>query len=84
MFLILILAPLLQIIFFQNLPELTELDLAYNSLREFDFDYFDQVGTLSALKVNCSHNKINELKDNSTFLTVRENGNINLIHEIYW
>lgn len=58
---------------FQNLPELEHLDLAYNNLRDFDFDYFDQAGTLSALKVNVSFNKISELKDNSTaFMMNRE------------
>lgn len=30
-------------VYFQNLPELETLDLAYNKLTTFDFDYFDQV-----------------------------------------
>ncbi|XP_037026425.1 chaoptin isoform X1 [Bradysia coprophila] len=51
---------------FQNLPELEVLDLAYNKLTNFDFDYFDQVGTLSSLRVNMSHNTIVELADNNT------------------
>lgn len=32
-----------QLFSFQNLPEMEKLDLAYNSLLSFDFDYFDQV-----------------------------------------
>ncbi|KAJ6640078.1 Chaoptin, partial [Pseudolycoriella hygida] len=49
-----------------SLPELEVLDLAYNKLTNFDFDYFDQVGTLSSLRVNISHNNIVELVDNNT------------------
>lgn len=58
----------------QNLPDLTTLDLAYNNLRNFDFDFFDQVGTLSTLSVNVSFNKITELRDNSSFISNREQG----------
>ncbi|XP_055716156.1 chaoptin [Phlebotomus papatasi] len=54
---------------FQNLPETEIIDLAYNSLNYFDFEFFDQVGTLSTLKVNVSHNKINYLFDNKTFFS---------------
>lgn len=50
------------------------LDLAYNNLRNFDFDFFDQVGTLSTLSVNVSFNKISELRDNSSFISNREHG----------
>uniref|UniRef100_A0A182PNT2 LRRCT domain-containing protein n=1 Tax=Anopheles epiroticus TaxID=199890 RepID=A0A182PNT2_9DIPT len=48
---------------FQNLPELEKLDLAYNSLTTFDFMYLDQasVGSLTALEVDVSHNKIKTL-----------------------
>jgi Leucine-rich repeat (LRR) protein len=48
------------------LPELRLLDLSFNKLKEFDFDYFDQIGTLSYLTVNVSHNVIHELSDNSS------------------
>lgn len=51
---------------FQNLPELELLDLAYNALQTFDFEYFDQVGTLSTLRVNVSHNSIFELTSNQS------------------
>lgn len=51
---------------FQNLPEVEAIDLAYNSMDYFDFDYLDQVGTLASLKVNISYNKINSLVDNSS------------------
>lgn len=54
---------------FQNLPDLEFLDLAYNQLPEFDFTWFDQVGTLAALKVNASHNVMTRLKiDSSNYL----------------
>ncbi|XP_055324765.1 chaoptin [Sitodiplosis mosellana] len=49
---------------FQNLPELQLLDLAYNSMVTFDFNMCDQVGTLSSLHVNASHNRIIELSLN--------------------
>ncbi|XP_031631630.1 chaoptin isoform X2 [Contarinia nasturtii] len=49
---------------FQNLPELQHLDLAYNSMGIFDFNICDQVGTLSSLRVNASHNRISELSLN--------------------
>lgn len=54
------------VLFFQNLPEVEHIDLAYNSMDYFDFDYLDQVGTLASLKVNISYNKINSLVDNSS------------------
>lgn len=60
---------------FQNLPELEFLDLAYNTLKSFDFTMFDQVGTLSLLKINASHNKIRDLLlDASSFNTEIETG----------
>ncbi|KAL1381418.1 hypothetical protein pipiens_013476 [Culex pipiens pipiens] len=46
---------------FSNLPELEKLDLAYNQLPTFDFDYFDQVGSLTSLEVDVSHNQIKSL-----------------------
>ncbi|XP_062700932.1 chaoptin-like isoform X2 [Aedes albopictus] len=46
---------------FQNLPELEKLDMAYNALPSFDFDYFDQVGSLASLEVDVSHNRISAL-----------------------
>lgn len=46
---------------FQNLPELEDLDMAYNRMNSFDFSIFDQVGTLSILHVNVSHNKLVDL-----------------------
>lgn len=49
---------------FQNLPELEDLDMAYNKLGKFEFSVFDQVGTMSMFKVNVSHNKITELHTN--------------------
>ncbi|XP_051160683.1 chaoptin isoform X1 [Leptopilina boulardi] len=54
---------------FQNLPDLEFLDLAYNDLNEFDFNYFDQVGTLSSFKVNVSHNEISHLSMNASMYT---------------
>ncbi|GAB0092364.1 chaoptin [Sergentomyia squamirostris] len=59
-----------------NLPETELIDLAYNSLNSFDFEVCDQVGTLSTLTLNVSHNKINNLFDNKTFFIspVREYG----------
>ncbi|XP_037921990.1 chaoptin isoform X3 [Hermetia illucens] len=58
---------------FQNLPELEILDMAYNSLTTFAFDYFDQVGTLSSLNVNVSHNNIKILMINNSW-TGRDGG----------
>ncbi|XP_059621285.1 chaoptin [Phlebotomus argentipes] len=52
---------------FQNLPETELIDLSYNHLNAFDFEFCDQVGTLSTLTVNVSHNKIQYLFDNRTF-----------------
>ncbi|XP_050445558.1 chaoptin isoform X1 [Cataglyphis hispanica] len=61
---------------FQNLPDLEFLDLAYNDLHEFDFAFFDQVGTLSSFKVNVSHNEIPRLWINSTFAPTSAIGGI--------
>lgn len=61
----------------QNLPHLNFLDMAYNELRNFDFDYFDQVGTLTNLKVNVSYNSLSDLFDTTTsFISNREQGNV--------
>ncbi|XP_034949878.1 chaoptin [Chelonus insularis] len=51
---------------FQNLPDLEFLDLSYNKMDEFDFGWFDQVGTLASFKVNASHNEIKSLQLNSS------------------
>ncbi|XP_055380900.1 chaoptin isoform X2 [Condylostylus longicornis] len=61
---------------FQNLPKLEMLDMAFNSLPNFAFDYFDQVGTLSSLSVNVSHNKIFSLMNNSTWGGRSDHGSI--------
>lgn len=64
----------------QNLPSLNSIDLAYNQLKSFDFDYFDQVGTLRHLTVNVSHNHIMDLNDNLTaFVNNRDQGNLSTI-----
>lgn len=47
---------------FQNLPALEELDLAYNTINELDFAMLDQVGTLSSLRLNMSHNHMFHLE----------------------
>ncbi|XP_055588501.1 chaoptin isoform X2 [Uranotaenia lowii] len=57
---------------FQNLPELEKLDLAYNLLTVFDFDFFDQVGSLTSLEVDASHNRIKVLGE-----SFDQNGNSN-------
>ncbi|KAH0557410.1 chaoptin [Cotesia glomerata] len=54
---------------FQNLPDLEFLDLAYNKMNEFDFAWFDQVGTLASFKVNASHNSISKLEINTSSFT---------------
>jgi hypothetical protein len=36
--------------FFQNLPSLGFVDLSYNQLKSFDFDFFDLVGSMANLK----------------------------------
>lgn len=60
----------------QNLPRLNFLDMSFNQLKTFDFDFFDQVGMLASLKVNVSHNDLWELNDNTTsFISAREQGN---------
>lgn len=46
---------------FENLPELEHLDLAYNKLSSFSFSWLDQVGILSSLCLNVSHNQIDQL-----------------------
>jgi hypothetical protein len=47
--------------------------MSYNKLKNFDFDWLDQVGTMKLL-VNVSHNAITELNDNATFVNPREQG----------
>jgi len=49
---------------FHNLPKLSTLNLAYNSISRMSFDWLDQVGTLSAIKLDVSHNSIGELSAN--------------------
>lgn len=76
----------IQIIFYslQNLPELARLDLSYNYLKQFDFDFFDQVGTLTNLMVNVSHNHLSDLSDNTTsFINLREQGNITILKSTF-
>ncbi|KAL1140925.1 hypothetical protein AAG570_000853, partial [Ranatra chinensis] len=51
---------------FQNLPNLQILDLAFNSLKEFNFACLEQVGTLSELTVNVSHNALRSMVVNVT------------------
>ncbi|KAG7309738.1 hypothetical protein JYU34_004236 [Plutella xylostella] len=50
---------------FQNLPALKELDISFNNLDTFKFSIFDQVGSATALKVNCSYNRIVTLTDSN-------------------
>lgn len=59
---------------FQNLPELDDLDMSYNELTSFDFNMFDQVGTLSIFRVNASHNKIKDLRVNVPMTFPSETG----------
>lgn len=51
---------------FHNLPKLETLNLAYNKLDKLSFDWFDQVGSLSAIKLDVSHNAIQQLLANRT------------------
>jgi hypothetical protein len=49
--------------------------MSFNQLKTFDFDFFDQVGTLTSLMVNASYNDLWELSDNTTsFISAREQG----------
>ncbi|XP_013100006.1 chaoptin isoform X1 [Stomoxys calcitrans] len=61
---------------FQNLPKLEVLDMAFNMLPNFNFDYFDQVGTLSNLMVNVSHNQIKMLMHNSSWTGRGDHGSM--------
>lgn len=54
---------------FRNLPRLKKLDLTYNNLETLSFNWFDQVGTLSAFKLDLSHNAIQRLESSSTTRT---------------
>lgn len=40
--------------------------MAYNRLAKLSFDWLDQVGTLSAIKLDLSHNLIQQLVSNQT------------------
>ncbi|KZS08454.1 Chaoptin [Daphnia magna] len=51
---------------FHNLPKLETLNLGHNSLEKLSFDWLDQVGTLSAIKLDVSHNLIQQLSSNRT------------------
>lgn len=78
---------------FQNLPELEDLDISYNEVPSFEFNMFDQVGTLSIFRVNASYNKIRDLRVNVPMTFPSEAGkfhtcisifNILLIHSLYY
>ena len=51
---------------FQNLHHVRRLNLAYNKLKKLNFQAFDKVGTLVHLKLDMSHNKMNNLRSNRT------------------
>ena len=51
---------------FHNLPKLKTLNLGHNNLEKLSFDWLDQVGTLSAIKLDVSHNLIQQLSSNRT------------------
>ncbi|XP_046462597.1 chaoptin-like [Daphnia pulex] len=51
---------------FHNLPKLETLNLGHNNLEKLSFDWLDQVGTLSAIKLDVSHNLIQQLSSNRT------------------
>ncbi|KAG1661668.1 Chaoptin [Nymphon striatum] len=78
---------------FQNLPNLQLLDLSRNYLREFNLHSLDQVGALSNLKVNLSHNSIKILSRESApneyhLLPIRtldiSSNNISEVHQSYF
>nr|XP_053641738.1 chaoptin-like [Cherax quadricarinatus] len=51
---------------FQNLPKLRYLDLSFNEMDNLNLDAFEQVGTLSTLTIDASHNCIPNLKTNGS------------------
>ncbi|KAK7076213.1 hypothetical protein SK128_023565 [Halocaridina rubra] len=51
---------------FQNMPKLRYLDLSFNEMTNLNLDAFDQVGTLSTLTIDASHNRMPYLKMNGT------------------
>ena len=51
---------------FQNIPKLRYLDLSFNELTNFNMDAFEQVGILSSLTIDASHNRMPHLKMNGT------------------
>ncbi|XP_045123906.1 chaoptin-like [Portunus trituberculatus] len=51
---------------FQNMPKLRYLDLSFNEMDNLNLDAFDQVGTLSTLTIDASHNRIPFLKLNGS------------------
>lgn len=63
---------------FQNLPELEDLDMSYNSLNSFEYTMFDQVGTLGMFQLNVSHNFISNLAFNIVENYGRESGTLDL------
>uniref|UniRef100_A0A8D8SNM6 Chaoptin n=2 Tax=Cacopsylla melanoneura TaxID=428564 RepID=A0A8D8SNM6_9HEMI len=63
---------------FQNIPSLRLLDLSYNEMNNFDFAVLDQVGRLSNLKVNLSHNEILALHKNLSY-SDSEGSNIKIL-----
>ena len=62
---------------FQNLHSLQLLSLAYNSIRTLNLDAFDYVGSLSYLRLDLSHNRIQSLGSNKT---ARYTSNSNIRH----
>jgi Leucine-rich repeat (LRR) protein len=62
---------------FQNLHSLQRLSLAYNSLRGLNLEAFDYVGSLSFLRLDVSHNRIQSLSSNKT---ARFTSNSNIRH----
>ncbi|KAL1452518.1 hypothetical protein WDU94_006742 [Cyamophila willieti] len=63
---------------FQNIPSLRLLDLSYNDMNNFEFAVLDQVGRLSNLKVNLSHNEIFALHKNLSY-SDSEGSNIKIL-----
>ncbi|XP_068248424.1 chaoptin-like [Palaemon carinicauda] len=51
---------------FQNMPKLRYLDLSFNEMTNLNLDAFDQVGTLSTLTIDASHNRMPFLKLNGS------------------
>jgi Leucine-rich repeat (LRR) protein len=66
---------------FQNLHSLQRLSLAYNSLRGLNLEAFDYVGSLSFLRLDVSHNRIQSLSSNKT---ARFTSNSNIRHVLIY